>query len=72
MSFPVAAMSRATAVCRFCGMITFRLTKPKATVMVEDVGISETKDEHIWRVKWYCGLALFSELALSCADGITN
>lgn len=41
-------------------------------LMVEDVGVSETKDEHIWRVKWYCGLALFSELALSCADGILN
>jgi len=41
-------------------------------LMVEDVGISETKDEHIWRVKWYCGLALFSELALAAADGITN
>lgn len=41
-------------------------------LMVEDVGISEDKDEHIWRVKWYCGLALFSELALSAADGILN
>ena len=39
---------------------------------VEDVGISETKDERIWRVKWYCGLALFSELGLSAADGILN
>ena len=37
-----------------------------------DVGESETKDEHVWRVKWYCGLALFSELGLSCADGILN
>jgi hypothetical protein len=41
-------------------------------LMVEDVGVSETKDEHIWRVKWYCGLALFSELGLACADGILN
>ena len=41
-------------------------------LMVEDVGISETKDEHIWRVKWYCGLALFSELGLSGATGILN
>jgi hypothetical protein len=39
---------------------------------VEDVGISETKDERIWRVKWYCGLALFSELGIASADGITN
>jgi hypothetical protein len=41
-------------------------------LMVEDVGISETKDERIWRVKWYCGLALFSELGLACLDGILN
>ena len=41
-------------------------------LQVVNVGESETKDEHIWRVKWYCGLALFSELGLSCADGILN
>lgn len=41
-------------------------------LMVEDVGIAESKDEHIWRIKWYCGLALFSELGLACADGILN
>lgn len=41
-------------------------------LMVEKVGISETKDETIWRVKWYVSLALFSELGLACADGITN
>jgi hypothetical protein len=28
--------------------------------------------DHIWRIKWYCGLALFSEKGLACADGITN
>lgn len=39
---------------------------------VEDVGISETKDERIWRVKWYCGLALFSELGIASADGILD
>ena len=43
-----------------------------AGLNVEDVGISETKDNHIWRIKWYCGLALFSEKGISCADGITN
>lgn len=43
-----------------------------AGIQVVDVGESETKDEHIWRVKWYCGLALFSEKGLACADGITN
>jgi hypothetical protein len=35
-----------------------------------DVGESETKDERIWRVKWYCGLALFSEKGLALADGV--
>lgn len=39
---------------------------------VEDVGTSFTKDERVWRVKWYSGLALFSELGLACASGITN
>jgi hypothetical protein len=43
-----------------------------AGIMVEDVGISETKDETITRVKWYCGLALFSEKGLATAPGITN
>jgi hypothetical protein len=43
-----------------------------AGVSVVDVGESETKDERIWRVKWYSGLALFSEKGLSCADGIQN
>lgn len=43
-----------------------------AGIQVVDVGESETKDEHIWRVKWYSGLALFSEKGLACATGITN
>lgn len=41
-------------------------------IQVVDVGEAETKDNHIWRVKWYCGLAMFSEKGLACADGITN
>lgn len=41
-----------------------------AGVMVTDVGEAENSDDHIWRVKWYCGLALFSEKALACATGI--
>lgn len=41
-------------------------------IAVVDVGESETKDERIWRVKWYSGLALFSELGLAAASGITN
>jgi hypothetical protein len=43
-----------------------------AGLSVVDVGESETKDEHIYRVKWYCGLAMFSEKGLSAAEGITN
>lgn len=43
-----------------------------AGLSVVDVGESETKDEHIYRVKWYCGLALFSLKGLALADGITN
>jgi hypothetical protein len=41
-------------------------------INVEDVGVSETKDEKITRVKWYCGLALFSEKGLAMLDGVTN
>jgi hypothetical protein len=44
----------------------------EAGLSVVDVGEAETKDEHIWRVKWYCGLALFSLKGLAAADGITN
>ena len=49
------------------------LTAEQASgINVVDVGEAEDADEHIWRVKWYCGLALFSEKGLACADGITN
>ena len=43
-----------------------------AGINVVDVGEAEGKDNHIWRVKWYAGLALFSEKAIACADGIKN
>jgi hypothetical protein len=46
--------------------------RESAGMMVEDVGIAEGADNHIYRVKWYAGLALFSEKGLSCAEGITN
>lgn len=46
--------------------------KTSAGIMVVPIGESETKDNSIWRVKWYCGLALFSELGLASADGITD
>lgn len=42
----------------------------QAGLHVTDVGESETKDERIWRVKWYAGLALFSEKGLAMAQGI--
>jgi hypothetical protein len=41
-------------------------------MQVEEVGISETKDETITRVKWYCGLALFSLKGLAALKGVTN
>lgn len=44
----------------------------EAGIHVTDVGESETKDERIWRVKWYSGLALFSEKGLAMAPGIKN
>lgn len=43
-----------------------------AGVRVENVGISETKDNTITRVKMYCGMALFSELGLAAASGILD
>ena len=43
-----------------------------AGVSVEDVGTSETKDETITRVKFYNGLANFSEKGLASMYGITN
>lgn len=44
----------------------------EAGIRIKDVGESETKDESITRVVWYCGLALFSEKGLACVKGITN
>lgn len=41
-------------------------------LQVKDIGESETKDNEITRVKMYCGMALFSELGLTAAPGITN
>lgn len=43
-----------------------------AGIKVEDVGLAESKDNHIWRVKWYAGLALFSEKGLAMATGIKS
>lgn len=43
-----------------------------AGVRVEEVGVSETKDETITRVKMYSGMALFSELGLAAVDGVKD
>lgn len=48
------------------------LTAERASgISVVDVGEAETKDERIWRVKWYAGLALFTLKGLAAATGIT-
>lgn len=39
-------------------------------IRVQEVGISETKDETITRVKWYCGLSNFSQLGVAMVKGI--
>lgn len=41
-------------------------------IQVVEVGESETRDEAITRVKWYCGLALFSLKGLAMATGSTT
>lgn len=46
--------------------------KKHAGLGVEPVGVSETKDEKIWRVKWYCSMANFSTLGIASADGIED
>jgi hypothetical protein len=43
-----------------------------AGIRVNQVGEMEAKDEIIWRIKWYCSFALFSQRALSYADGILD
>lgn len=49
------------------------LTAQKAAgIQVVPIGESETKDENITRIKWYCGLALFSELGIASSPGILN
>ncbi len=43
-----------------------------AGIRVADIGEAEAKDENITRIKFYTGLANFSELGLAAADGITD
>jgi hypothetical protein len=44
----------------------------EAGIRVKEVGESETKDETITRVVWYCGLALFSEKGIAAVKGVKN
>jgi hypothetical protein len=44
----------------------------QAGIHVVDVGEAAAKDEHIWRVKWYAGLAVFNEKGLAVAPGIVS
>lgn len=46
--------------------------KNAAGIQVVRVGEKEDADESITRVKWYAGLALFSQRGISMLDGITN
>jgi HK97 family phage major capsid protein len=39
-------------------------------LQVEKVGTLETKDATRWRVKWYCNIAIFADLALARLKGI--
>jgi HK97 family phage major capsid protein len=41
-------------------------------IQVEDVGALETKDAQRTRIKWYCGLALLSSIALGRLDGLSS
>ncbi len=49
------------------------LTSANASgIQIVDVGEAEDADNHITRVKWYCGLAVFSLKGLAAVEGITN
>jgi hypothetical protein len=41
-----------------------------AGISVVEVGQSEFRDEEITRVRWYCGLANYSQLGLAVLDGV--
>lgn len=43
-----------------------------AGIRVDNVGIAESKDETITRVKWYVGMALFNLNGLAVLKGISN
>ena len=39
-------------------------------IQVEEVGALESKNATRWRIKWYCGLALYSDLGLARLVGV--
>ena len=41
-------------------------------MQVERVGVHQSRDEMITRVKWYAGLALFNLNGLAVCNGVTN
>lgn len=41
-------------------------------IVIEDVGIHQTRDERITRVKWYCGLALYNLNGLAAGTGVID
>lgn len=43
-----------------------------AGVVIEDAGVHQSRDERITRVKWYCGLALYSLEGLGALTGVRN
>ena len=51
-----------------CGL----MAQGQGGIEVEDIGPVQNKDSRRYRVKWYAGLALHSELAMACATGINN
>lgn len=80
---PVNQTQGATATCTTVLAGTFDdgsqkygisgLTAERAAgINVEYVGVHQTRDEKIYRVKWYCGLANFNQLGLAALPGITN
>lgn len=42
-----------------------------SSIQVENVGAMETKDQHIYRVKFYSGFAVFSDLGVAMIEGVT-
>ncbi len=54
---------------RSCG-IAGLTSENSAGIEVVDVGIHQTKDNHIWRVRFHCGLAQFSDKGLAIGKGL--